>query len=327
MALAADRNTPVRDGLDFVWPVAAAVTCYAGALAVLDSSGNAKPGVTATGLIAVGRFEERADNAAGDAGDITVRVRRGIFRWKNSAAADEITAAEIGDACYIVDDQTVAKTSDSAARSVAGIVVDVDSVGVWVMMGLTWPLSPSGALLAANNFSDVASAATAFAAIKQAATASATGVVELAIAAEALTGTDEARALTPKAAADTYASKFGTPTIVVGAENTGAGTINVTIQLNNAAGAALAVRGAVHAYLSDDANGDTIAGTAPSGGWAIGTDGLLIPLVAGKAAILVSESDGDIDVTITEAAADTWYLILVMPDGRLVASDAITFAS
>lgn len=102
--------------------------------------------------------------------------------------------------------------------------------------------------------------------------------------------------------------------------------INVAIQLTDAEGNNLAARASVFAYLSDDANGDSIAGTAPSGGWAIGTDGLLIPVVAGKAAHLVSESDGDIDVSITEAGADTWYMILVDPTGRLIASGAITFA-
>lgn len=50
-----------------------------------------------------------------------------------------------------------------------------------------------GGLLAANNLSDVANAATAFGNIKQAATTAATGVVELATDAEVKTGTDSAR--------------------------------------------------------------------------------------------------------------------------------------
>jgi len=55
----------------------------------------------------------------------------------------------------------------------------------------------SGDLLAANNLSDVASAATSFATIKQAATDSATGVIEIATDAEANTGTATDRAITP----------------------------------------------------------------------------------------------------------------------------------
>lgn len=52
----------------------------------------------------------------------------------------------------------------------------------------------TGDLVSTSNLSDVANAATAFGNIKQAATTSATGVVELATAAEMVTGTDTARA-------------------------------------------------------------------------------------------------------------------------------------
>lgn len=115
-------------------------------------------------------------------------------------------------------------------------------------------------------------------------------------------------------------------TLTVGTEGGGGTTINVAIQLKNANSVDLAVRGSVLAYLSNDANGDAIATSAPSGGWAIGTDGLLIPVVTNKAAQLVSEADGDIDITLTEAGVATWYLILVLPNGLLKASLAITFA-
>jgi len=120
-------------------------------------------------------------------------------------------------------------------------------------------------------------------------------------------------------------SPIGTATITVGAES--GNVINVAIQLNDKADNALAARASVFAYLSDDANGDSIAASAPDSGYAIGTDGLIIPVVANKASVLVSEADGDIDISITESGADTWYLILVLPDGTLQASGAITFAA
>jgi len=161
MALTADRNTPRRSGDDFSYPVAAAVLCYGGAIAVLDSSGNVKPGVTATGLICVGRFENRADNSLGLAAAINASVARGTFQFANSADADAITKAEIGDVCYIVDDQTVAKTTGGGTRSVAGLIADVDSSGVWVRMGYDGYVSPAGSLLAANNLSDLDTKATA----------------------------------------------------------------------------------------------------------------------------------------------------------------------
>lgn len=117
-------------------------------------------------------------------------------------------------------------------------------------------------------------------------------------------------------------------TIAVGAE--AGNVINVAVQLNkdNAASpTALDISAGVFAYLSDDSDGSSIAGTAPDGGVAIGTDGLAIPVVAGKAFQLVSEADGDIDLNITESGADTWYLVVVLPTGQLVISGAITFAT
>lgn len=160
-ALTADRATGRRAGGSFVYNAAAAVKCYAGGIAVLDSSGNVKPAVTATGLVSVGRFSETVDNSSGSAGDKTAEVMRGIFKYNNSAAADEITAAESGDFCYLVDDQTVAKTNGTNTRSPAGVIVDVDSDGVWVEIGVHTLISPAAALLAANNFSDIGTAATA----------------------------------------------------------------------------------------------------------------------------------------------------------------------
>lgn len=110
---------------------------------------------------------------------------------------------------------------------------------------------------------------------------------------------------------------------VVGVEAGNA--INVGIQLQEQDLSDLANRGSVYAYLSDDANGDSLAGTAPSGAVGIGTDGLAVELVAKKAWMLTSEADGDIDITINEAGIDTWYLIVVI-EGKLFPSPAITFA-
>ncbi len=132
MALSADRPTPERDGKTFVFPVAAAVKIYAGALVALSATGFATPGATAATLKGLGRAEDQADNTSGAAGDVLVRVARGLFRFANSAGADEITLADVGATCYIVDDQTVAKTNGTGTRSMAGTVRDVDASGVWV---------------------------------------------------------------------------------------------------------------------------------------------------------------------------------------------------
>lgn len=132
-ALTADRNTPAwAGGSHRSGDVAASTTIHAGALLMRDASGNIVEGQTATGLTGVGRALERVDNSAGSAGDTVVAYDEGVFRYANSAGADEITKADIGNLAYAVDDQTVAKTDDTAARSKAGIVASVDGQGVWV---------------------------------------------------------------------------------------------------------------------------------------------------------------------------------------------------
>lgn len=130
VALTKDRNTAFRKDELYSYPVAAATTIYAGSLVVL-SAGNAAPGSTALALVAVGRAEEQVDNSGGAAGDLSVRVRRGTFRFAN-LGADLVVAADIGSPCFIVDDQTVAKTDGTSTRSQAGIVQQVDAQGVWV---------------------------------------------------------------------------------------------------------------------------------------------------------------------------------------------------
>lgn len=134
-ALTTARNTPERTGDVFGVPVKASVKPIQGGIAVLNA-GYAAPGTAATGLVALGRFEETADNSAGSNGDLTALVKRGIFKFGNSAAGDAIAQADVGADCYIVDDQTVAKTNGTSTRSRAGQIVAVDSDGVWVQIGL-----------------------------------------------------------------------------------------------------------------------------------------------------------------------------------------------
>lgn len=134
--LAADRNTPTREGDLFNFPVATNVKLYGGGLMMMNATGYVTKGAAATGQICVGRAEETVDNTGGADGAKTVNVRSGVFKFANSAAADLIAIAEIGDNCYIVDDATVAKTDGTGTRSVAGKIVGVESDGVWVRMGL-----------------------------------------------------------------------------------------------------------------------------------------------------------------------------------------------
>lgn len=131
-ALTQDRNTLRRNGEQMEPPVAAATRIYGGSMVAINASGYAVPGATSTTLKAAGVAERRADNAAGAAGDLRVRLSKGVFRFGNSASNDAIALTDIGSTCYIVDDQTVAKTNGTNTRSAAGTVFDVDADGVWV---------------------------------------------------------------------------------------------------------------------------------------------------------------------------------------------------
>ena len=132
MSLNADRNTTQRQGDMFKFPVAAAVLVFAGALAALNNDGDLVPASADPTLKVVGRAEEAADNRLGAAGDIECEVRRGVFCYANSADADEITRADINSPAYAVDDETLAKTDGSGTRPAAGIIMDVDDLGVWM---------------------------------------------------------------------------------------------------------------------------------------------------------------------------------------------------
>lgn len=131
-ALTADRNTPSQSASRIGVPVAAGVKAFAGGIAVANANGFAAPGSTATTLTYLGRFAETVDNTAGANGAKTVQVdRKDAYQYGN-LAGDLVTQADLGKVCYIVDDQTVAKTNGGNTRSAAGKVVGVDADGVWV---------------------------------------------------------------------------------------------------------------------------------------------------------------------------------------------------
>lgn len=131
-AISEGRNTKRRDARQVSLLVNTAAVIYAGTLVtVLTASGNAVAAGTASAGVAVGVAEE---TVTGD-GVKRVTVTRGCFQFANSASTDLIGAGDIGNTCYLVDNQTVAKTDNSAARKAAGKIIDVDAGGVWVEVG------------------------------------------------------------------------------------------------------------------------------------------------------------------------------------------------
>ena len=111
----------------------------------------------------------------------------------------------------------------------------------------------------------------------------------------------------------------------IGAEATN--VINVAVQLTDGNGDNIASQTTFYAYLSDDADGSSLAATAPATSVAIGTDGIADVITTKLSWMLTTESDGNVDIDITETGTDTWYLVCVMPLGNQVISGAITFAA
>ena len=127
------RDTHKRLGNQLTLAMAAATRIWGGTIVCVNASGLAVPGITSTTLKAVGQAEATADNLTGAASALSVNVERdGWYRLGNSSAGDQIVQADVGADCFIVDDQTVAKTNGTSTRSVAGVVRDVDTQGVWI---------------------------------------------------------------------------------------------------------------------------------------------------------------------------------------------------
>ena len=110
---------------NFEREVASDNTVYAGGIVAQNSSGKAVPASDTANLVVLGRAE-----ATVGAGGKTV-IRTGVFLFDNGTSSEELTAADIGAAAYIVDDHTVGKVGGTN-HIPAGIVVDVTADGVAV---------------------------------------------------------------------------------------------------------------------------------------------------------------------------------------------------
>lgn len=132
-AITQDRNTAMKDGELFEIAAAAGKKLPAGTMVCTNVAGFATPGATAVGLAYIGRADNAVDNTAGTDGATAVLVRRGkAFKWANDGT-DPVKQANVGRACFIVDNQTVAATNGANTRSQAGTVIGIDADGVWVV--------------------------------------------------------------------------------------------------------------------------------------------------------------------------------------------------
>lgn len=119
------------------YPIAADVKIEKGHIVALDSSGRAMPGDTiANGAaITVGKASATYDNTGGAAAAMDVEVEFGVHGYDSAAAGDQLAAADVGKIVYLVDSQTVAKTSSTGARVAAGVMTEFRSGQAYVWMG------------------------------------------------------------------------------------------------------------------------------------------------------------------------------------------------
>jgi len=123
--LTADYDAERKDGILVAYAVAARAVIYKGAMVCLNARGYAVPAADAPGLKFVGFAYERGDNAAGEDGDLWVRVwKDGSFRVAMSSAANE----DLGVDAYVADDNAVAL--DTSYSIWAGTIVELAADGV-----------------------------------------------------------------------------------------------------------------------------------------------------------------------------------------------------
>lgn len=128
--------TQPRMGKEGCWKniplvLAASTVVYAGGIAVLDpTNGVGTKGVAGTStFIRVGEFIESIDNSASTATSyVMVSLDREItLRWyDNVTGGNAVTAANLYNTCYILDDHTV--TMASSGNSPAGRVWQLDPI-------------------------------------------------------------------------------------------------------------------------------------------------------------------------------------------------------
>lgn len=130
-ALAEDKKTEYREGVDISIPVDDGDKIYAGAMVSVNAAGYAVAAGDTASTLFVGIAREQADNSAGDDGDINVTVRRrGLFKM---SFATPITIANVGDSVYIADDNNVDLVGNVTNDIFAGIIAEyIDTTHAWI---------------------------------------------------------------------------------------------------------------------------------------------------------------------------------------------------
>ena len=145
----ADRNTERKAGILLSLLMAAATTIEGGKMVGVNGDGHAIEAADAAATRVVGVSDENVVNV-GAAAAKRVKVYSGQVFKLNNSATNAVDVADIGQLCFVEDDETVA---DAAGTNgiVAGRVVEVVSDGVWVQIPAGMPqLATQAASVAAD---------------------------------------------------------------------------------------------------------------------------------------------------------------------------------
>ena len=135
MALTAPRDTQARTMTTRTVPLYRAVKIYQGSLVCINTAHGygVEASVTST-LVAIGIAQQTVDNTNGSDGDQSVPVSSGLaYCFNNGTGGSDFTAASRGALAYTYDGGTCLASQGSG--SIAGVVEDVDTLGVWVRVG------------------------------------------------------------------------------------------------------------------------------------------------------------------------------------------------
>ena len=127
--LTAGLAVPVRAGSEVAY-LQGSNHIFAGAMVCKTGSTNVAPANDTSGYVFVGCAKEDSDNTlANYSATRKVTVRRGVFRYGNSGL---FTINDVGSWAYVADDNNVWTAALATNDVVAGVIVDVDTSGVWV---------------------------------------------------------------------------------------------------------------------------------------------------------------------------------------------------
>ena len=143
-ALTSSYETKRKDGRLVLYPLAAGVHVFKGALVcVASATGLLVPGADAAGAVFVGVAYEDGNNVAGyvpplgsipgsgAAGAVSIRVEKdGLYQYHKTGAVQ----SDVGKVAYLLDDNTVstAATANSVHCGVVGALIDSGTLAILI---------------------------------------------------------------------------------------------------------------------------------------------------------------------------------------------------